>query len=86
MKLVAMKKVIGAGFCRNWQKQIGEWIQYQLQRFDRTLPDWSPNWSISKNFVDFLGILYWIILGLFFIWVIWRLWREFSPYIVCLVS
>ncbi|MDJ0694650.1 DUF4129 domain-containing protein [Mastigocoleus sp. MO_188.B34] len=64
-----------------WQKQIGEWIQYQLQRFDRTLPDWSPNWSISKNFVDFLGILYWIILGLFFIWVIWRLWREFSPYI-----
>ncbi|KST64331.1 DUF4129 domain-containing protein [Mastigocoleus testarum] len=64
-----------------WQKQIGEWIQYQLQRFDRTLPNWSPNWSISKNFVDFLGILYWIILGLFFIWVIWRLWREFSPYI-----
>lgn len=64
-----------------WQQQLGEWVQYQLQRFDRNLPDWSPNWSLSKNFVDFLGILYWIILGLFIAWAIWRLWREFSPYI-----
>ncbi len=64
-----------------WQQQLGEWIQYQLQRFDRDLPNWSPNWSFSKQFVDFLGVLYWVILGLFVAWVIWRLWREFSPYI-----
>ena len=63
------------------QQQLREWIEYQLQRFDRSLPDWSPNWSISKAFIDFIGILSWIVLGLFIAWVFWCLWREFSPYV-----
>jgi hypothetical protein len=63
------------------QQQVGEWIEYQFSRFQKTLPALPPDWSISPWLSDLLRILFWLGLGLFVVWIGWRLWQEFNPYI-----
>ena len=63
------------------QQQVGEWLEYQFSRFQKTLPALPPGWSISPWLSDLLRILFWLGLGLFVVWIGWRLWQEFNPYI-----
>jgi hypothetical protein len=70
----------------NWQfsqfqRQVGEWLEYQLSRFYSALPELYPQWSIASWFSDLLKVLFWAVLGLFLAWLGWRLWREFNPYL-----
>ena len=69
-----------------FQQQTGEWLEYQFSRLQNTLPELPGGWSINPGVVEFLKILFWVILGLFVSWVGWRLWREFSPYIYSWLS
>jgi hypothetical protein len=64
-----------------FQQQVGEWIEYQFSRFQKTLPELPPGWSINPWLGELLNILFWLGLGLFLVWVGWRLWQEFNPYI-----
>ncbi|BAZ83033.1 DUF4129 domain-containing protein [Sphaerospermopsis kisseleviana CS-549] len=64
-----------------FQEKVGEWFEYQFSRFQKTLPELLPGWSISPWVAELLKILFWLILGLFVVWVIWRLWQEFNTYI-----
>jgi hypothetical protein len=64
-----------------FQEKVGEWFEYQFSRFQKTLPELPPGWSISSWLAELLKVLFWVILGLFVVWVIWRLWQEFNPYI-----
>jgi hypothetical protein len=64
-----------------FQQQVGEWVEYQISRFEKTLPELPPGWSISPWLGELLKILFWLVLGLFLVWIGWRLWREFSPYV-----
>jgi hypothetical protein len=64
-----------------FQQQVGEWVEYQFSRFETTLPELPPGWSISPWLNELLTILFWSGLGLFLLWVGWRLWQEFNPYI-----
>ncbi|MBE9251466.1 DUF4129 domain-containing protein [Dolichospermum sp. LEGE 00240] len=60
-----------------FQQQVGEWVEYQFSRFQKTF----PGWSISPWLNELLTILFWSGLGLFLVWVGWRLWQEFNPYL-----
>ncbi len=64
-----------------FQQQVGEWVEYQFSRFQKTLPELPPGWSISPWLGELLKILFWLVLGVFVVWIGWRLWREFNPYI-----
>ncbi|WP_026732774.1 DUF4129 domain-containing protein [Fischerella sp. PCC 9605] len=64
-----------------FQQQVGEWFEYQLSRFDATLPELPSGWSIDPWFISLLKFLFWLGLGLFLAWLVWQLWREFSPYL-----
>lgn len=64
-----------------FQQQVGEWVEYQFSRFETTLPELPPGWSISPWLNELLTILFWSGLGLFLVWVGWHLWQEFNPYI-----
>ena len=64
-----------------FQQQVGEWIEYQFSRFQKTLPELPPGWSINSWLGELLNILFWLGLGLFVVWIGWRLWQEFNPYI-----
>jgi hypothetical protein len=61
-----------------WQRQVGEWIEYQFSRLE---PDTS-GWSLSPAALEILKILFWIGVGLFVGWLVWLLWQEFGPYIL----
>lgn len=70
----------------DWQlsqlrQQIGEWLEYESYRFDRVLPELSPDWKLSPWLANLLTFLFWLVVALSVAIVIWRLWREFSPYI-----
>ncbi|MGH1394970.1 MAG: DUF4129 domain-containing protein [Trichormus sp.] len=70
----------------DWQlsqlrQQIGEWLEYESYRFDRVLPELSPDWKLSPWLANLLTFLFWLVVALAVVIVIWRLWREFSPYI-----
>jgi hypothetical protein len=64
-----------------FQQQVGEWLEYQFSRFQKTLPELPPGWSINPWLGELLNILFWLGLGLFVVWIGWRLWQEFNPYI-----
>ncbi|WP_353930506.1 DUF4129 domain-containing protein [Okeanomitos corallinicola TIOX110] len=64
-----------------FQRQVGEWLDYQFSKFQQNLPELPPGWSISPWMWELLKILFWVILSLFVIWVIWHLWQEFNSYI-----
>ena len=63
------------------QQRVGEWIEYQFSRFQKTLPELPPDWVISPWLGELLKILFWSGLGLFLLWIGWQLWREFHPYV-----
>ncbi|QKQ72426.1 DUF4129 domain-containing protein [Nostoc sp. TCL240-02] len=64
-----------------FQQQAGEWWEYQFYRFEKTLPELPNGWSISPWLGELLKFLFWLVIGLFVVWVGWQLWREFSPYV-----
>ncbi|MDZ8053145.1 MAG: DUF4129 domain-containing protein [Aulosira sp. ZfuVER01] len=63
------------------QQQVGEWIEYQFSRLESALPGLPPGWSISPWLSELLKLLFWLVIGLFVVWLVWLLWREFSPYV-----
>lgn len=63
------------------RKQIGEWVEYQLSQFENIIPNVPRGWRFSQWFLQALTIGFWVIVGLFVLWVIWRLWKEFNPYL-----
>ncbi|MBD2448712.1 DUF4129 domain-containing protein [Nostoc sp. FACHB-152] len=69
-----------------FQRQAGEWVEYQLDRFQNSLSRLSPGWQISPWLGNLLTFLFWLIVALFAAFVIWRLWQEFSPYIYSWLS
>ncbi|BBD59930.1 hypothetical protein NIES2109_27220 [Nostoc sp. HK-01] len=69
-----------------FQQQIGEWIEYQFDRFQNSVPNLSPDWKISPWLSNLLILLFWLILAVFLAFVAWRLWQEFSPYIYSWLS
>ncbi|MBD2437667.1 DUF4129 domain-containing protein [Nostoc sp. FACHB-110] len=68
------------------QQQIGEWLEYQFDRFQNSLPNLSPGWNISPWLGNLLNFLFWLIVALLFALIVWRLWREFSPYVYAWLS
>ncbi|TAE54338.1 MAG: DUF4129 domain-containing protein [Nostocales cyanobacterium] len=64
-----------------FQMRVGEWLDYQFSRFQKSLPKLPSGWEISPEMWYLLNILFWVILAVFVIWVIWRLWQEFGTYI-----
>lgn len=69
-----------------FQQQVGEWVEYQLERLQGSLPRLSPGWKISPWLSNLLTFLFWLIVALFVVFVIWRLWLEFSPYVYSWLS
>lgn len=71
-----------------FQQQIGEWIEFQISRFESNLPKWSlPGWSINAPWLlELIKALVWLSVGLFLIWLSWQLWRLFKPYLYSFVS
>jgi hypothetical protein len=71
----------------SWQlsvlrQQVGEWVEYQLSRLKLNLPELPNGWSIDNSWLGkLLNFVFWLLLGLFLIWLGWRLWRVFSPYL-----
>ncbi len=63
------------------QRQLGEWLEYQLSRWRSPFGGKLPNWSILPWVENLLKFLFWMLLFLFSVWAVWRLWQEFSPYI-----
>ena len=63
------------------QRQVGEWLEYQISRWRSPFGDQLPNWSILPWVENLLKFLFWMLLFLFSVWVVWKLWQEFSPYI-----
>jgi hypothetical protein len=69
-----------------FQRQVGEWVEYQLDRFQNSLSRLSPGWQISPWFGNLLTLIFWLIVALFVAFVLWRLWQEFNPYIYSWLS
>jgi len=81
MSTDAFEKTNGLWEFSLFQQQVGEWVEYQFSRFQRTLPELPPGWSISPWLGELLKILFWLGLGSFVVWIGWRLWQQFNPYI-----
>jgi Domain of unknown function (DUF4129) len=70
----------------NWQisqfsQRIGEWLEYQMSKWQLPLPKWSsPQWSQISWLKTLLEVLLWLLVGLFAFWMARELWRQFSPY------
>ncbi|GAX41780.1 hypothetical protein NIES4075_27770 [Tolypothrix sp. NIES-4075] len=71
----------------SWQlsvlrQQVGEWVEYQLSRLKLDFPQLPYGWSIDNSWLGkLLNFVFWLLLGLFLIWLGWRLWQVFSPYL-----
>ncbi len=70
----------------NWQfflleTQVREWLDYQFSRLQKSLPKIPEGWTLSPELIELLTVCFWLILGIFVIWVIWRLCKEFNPYL-----
>ncbi|MBF2066947.1 MAG: DUF4129 domain-containing protein [Calothrix sp. C42_A2020_038] len=63
------------------QKQVGEWTENFLSRFDVPTLDTSSNLRFSQWFLNLLNFLFWVVVTFLFLWLIWRLWKEFNPYL-----
>ena len=51
-----------------------------LSRFDWALSEFSPQWSISAWVLELVNFIFWLLLGLFLVWLAWRLWPKLRPY------
>lgn len=64
-----------------WQRQTGEWVEYQLSRLWENIPGLPDEGFLSPTLVEILKVAFWIALGLFIAWLALLLWKEFQPYI-----
>lgn len=62
-----------------YRQKVGEWINYQLSRWQPQ--KLTPDFSLSPELNKLLNIILWLGLILLTIWILWALWREFNPYI-----
>ncbi len=70
----------------NWQlslfqQQLGEWIEFQLLRFNSALPDVDvPDWALDAPWlVNLIKALIWLIAIAITIWLLWQLWKILAP-------
>ncbi|MBW4632586.1 MAG: DUF4129 domain-containing protein [Iphinoe sp. HA4291-MV1] len=80
MSADAFEKTSWVWQASQFQQQVGEWFEYQLSRFDWALSELSPQWSISTWVLELLNFIFWLLLGLFLVWLGWRLWPKLRPY------
>ncbi len=70
----------------HWQfsqfsKRIGEWLEYQMSKWQLPQPKLSlPKWSGFSWLNQLLDVVLWLLVGLLAIWMARELWRQFSPY------
>lgn len=70
------------------QQQVGEWVEFQVSRFQSALPEWSwPGWFINSPWLgELLKAMVWLLLGLFVTWLGWQMWRLLEPYLHSFLS
>lgn len=65
-----------------FQRQVGEWIELQLSRFNSSIPNFDPNWSLDIPWlVDLIKALIWLLIIAILAWLVWQLWRVLEPYL-----
>lgn len=65
-----------------FQRQIGEWIEFQLSRLKLPFPDFNPQWSLDIPWlVDLIRALIWLLIIVILVWLVWQLWRVLEPYL-----
>ena len=67
------------------QQQVGEWLEFQLLRFDSSLPK-VPEWSFPKWAVELMKVFALLLLGLLLVWQCLQLWRVLKPYLYSYLS
>ncbi len=68
-----------------FQKQVEEWIELQLSRFNSNLPN-LPEWSLPKWATDLAKAIAVLLVGLLLIWLCWQLWKRLEPYLYSFIS
>lgn len=65
-----------------FQQQVSEWVELQFSQFG-SVPGWNgPGWSINAPWiVELIKVLFWLLLGIFLIWLGWRMWQIIKPYL-----
>ncbi len=81
MSIEAFEKTNWGWQLMMFQKQVGEWVEYQFSRLQGKLPGLPTGWSISPWVVELLKILFWVVLCLCLAGIGWRLWQQYSPYL-----
>lgn len=63
-----------------FQQQVSEWVELQFSRFG-SVPEWNgPGWTLNAPWiVELIKVLFWLLLGIFLIWLGWRLWQIIKP-------
>ena len=59
-----------------------EWVELQFSQLG-SVPEWNgPGWSINAPWiVELIKVLFWLMLGIFLIWLGWRMWQILKPYL-----
>jgi hypothetical protein len=72
----------------HFQQQVGEWLELQYTRLESVLPKWSwPGGLIdAPGIVWLLKVVFWLLLGLFLVWLGWQLWQLLEPLLYSLLS
>ncbi len=66
------------------QQQVGEWLELQTSRFERSLP--LSKWSLPRWSEDLIKAIAWLLVPLSLVWLCWQLWRLLQPYLYFFVS
>lgn len=61
-----------------WRRQVGEWLEFELSRFETAPRDGGADYSWLQSWLD--GTV-WVIAVLLVVWLLWLLWRELSHYV-----
>ncbi len=63
------------------QQQLGEWIEFQLSRFNSALPEvLPPDWSLDAPWlVNLIKALIWLLAIAITVWLLWQLWKLLEP-------
>ena len=57
-----------------FQQQVSEWVELQFSQFE-SAPKGNGYWI-----VELIKILFWLLLGVFLIWLCWRMWQIVKRY------
>ena len=59
-----------------FQQQVSEWVELQFSQFE-SAPFGNGSWI-----VELIKILFWLLLGIFVIWLGWRMWQIVKHYLL----